>query len=337
MMKVHLLNRNLFKHNLWRNFEWKWCLLFLVACSFTVKTQGNPIEKTFSPSILQKTAGGKQFWGDVHYFHGYRIQRNVITGHFRLLDPKNYRLTFGRFESCLTKLKAIAQKKQLGPMRGKVVIMIHGIGRSVKTFSKAKDAFSKAGYHPILFSYPSTRMSIVKSAKYLKLVIQSLQGVEEIHFLTHSMGGLLVRAYLLDPNKDPRISRMVMVATPNQGAILADQVKNWKIFQVFWGPAGQQLGTSADNFISKLPVPPFEFGIIAGGRGNNKGYNPIIPGDDDGVVGVENTKLNGAADFNCIRSIHTTICSHPDVISQAIRFLQGGAFRPSGIRQPIGK
>ena len=89
------------------------------------------------------------------------------------------------------------------------------------------DSSRSAGYTTIEFDYPSTQISIPEAARFLDRLIQSLEGFDEINFVVHSMGGLVVRAYTMEYD-DPRIKRMVMLGTPNRGAELAD------ITQQYW-------------------------------------------------------------------------------------------------------
>src|SRR5690606_15223826 len=158
-------------------------------------------------------------------------------------------------------------EKKLSPLNGQAVILIHGILRSSRSFDAMAARAEQAGFIPVGFNYPSTRVSVEESAEYLHRVIESLNGVTEIHFAVHSLGGLVVRAYLMK-HRDPRIQRMVMIGTPNRGAEMADLLRRNYAFETIMGPAGQQLVTDSEGLSGKLPTPDFEFAIIAGARGN---------------------------------------------------------------------
>jgi hypothetical protein len=149
---------------------------------------------------------------------------------------------------------------------------------------------------------------------------------EEIYFVTHSMGGIVTRR-VLSSEHHPKVKRFVMIGPPNQGAVLADLLLEWWPSQYVTGPAGKQLVTGVEGFAKNAGSPTCEFGVIAGGRGNDKGWNPLIPGDDDGVVGVQNTKLEGMADFIIVRGMHTALMNKPETIKQVLHFLQHGTFR----------
>ncbi|MFK7776699.1 MAG: hypothetical protein QM501_01090 [Gimesia sp.] len=294
--------------------------------------------KEIQKKVLQmKTMGGRQFWGDVQFFQGWKIQQNVISKHYRLLNSSDQRHASGTFEVCQKRLEEIKQAEQLKPMRGKAVILIHGIIRSSKSFEKLKIVCEKSGRLVVPFDYPSTQLTIPENAKFLEQVIHSLEGVEEIELVVHSMGGLVVRSWLDQQTVvDSRVKRMVMLGVPNRGADIADRLRSNLLFKVIFGPAGQQLVTEANSdFIADLPTPPFPFGIIAGGRNTLKGYNPLIRGDDDGTVGVSSTRLPGAADYILLPILHSFMMSDSVAITHTLRFLDTGKFRESDEVQPI--
>lgn len=290
--------------------------------------------KAQSNKILMKTLGGRQFWGDLHYFHGWRIQQNVITKHCRLLDEKDVRHATGKFETCKAKLDEIRKQQELPVMDGKAVILVHGIVRSSKSFGTLDKRLKEEGYSVFGFDYPSTRISIPESAEYLRKCIKSLEGIDEIYLVVHSMGGLVVRS-MISKEPDPRLKRMVMMGVPNMGAELADKLKKNPLFKAIYGPAGQQLVSDRQGLIKDLPTPKFEFGVIAGGRGNDKGFNPIIPGDDDGTVAVASTRLPGAADFMMEPVLHSFLMFNKECIESTVLFLKSGRFHADKPAQPI--
>ena len=281
------------------------------------------------------TLGGRVFWGDVLHFRGFRIQQNVITKHYRLLDSGDRRFASGTYEECVAKLDEIKQDRQLMPLDGKVVILVHGMGRSSKSWPKMSKALEAEGYQVIPFDYPSTRCAISDSADYLAQVIRGLDGVDEINFVCHSMGGLVVRAYTAN-HSDDRIKRMVMLAVPNLGAEMADIVAKWPLYQWVCGPGGCELVTDPQGLIASLPTPEFEFAVIAAGKGNDSGYNPLIAGDDDGTVTVASTRLPGATDFLQVNGLlHSFLMFDNRVIDATIRFFKEGRLRAEGENQPI--
>jgi len=309
-----------------------------------------------SPSPLPlPTLGGKQFWADELFFHQWRIQRNVFTEHYRLLDERNRRHVSGDYDQCLAVLERIKLDRHLPPMKGKAVVVLHGLGRSRASMeSLCQYLREKGGYEVFNIEYPSTQSDMADHARALRHVVNHLHGIEEINFVGHSMGNIVVRHYLGDlARQDPakqspnaaaadrrtkgRFGRFVMLAPPNQGALLADTFADNLLFKEITGDAGQQLGRDWPELEKRLATPGFEFGIIAGGKGNDKGYNPILAGDNDGVISVETTKLAGAHDFVRLSLLHSFMMDNAKVQEYVLRFLRQGYFISDDKRQPLEK
>jgi len=311
----------------------------LMSSPRLVRAEDPPGDTNLNQTSLQvnvpmKTLGGRQLWGDVHFLHGWTIQRNVFTGHFRLLDPRDVRYAWGSFDACKARLELIRRERQLPAMQGEAVILLHGIFRSSKAMQKLQIRLEKDGYLVVPFDYPSTRVDISDSAKMLGDVVKSLEGIEKISFVTHSMGGLVVRSWL-GTGGDPRARCLVMMGTPNKGAEVADIFRDWHLYRLILGPAGQQLVADKSGANAKLPVPEIPFAVIAGGKGTADGYNPLIPGDDDGLVAVSSTRLEGAEDAMTLPVLHSFLPFNADVINAVSVYLETGAFRADGVRTPV--
>lgn len=278
-------------------------------------------------NVPMPTLGGKQLWGDEFVYRGYRIQRNVLNGQHRLLDPRNARLYGGTVGQCLERFHKIKQRAGLKRTGDHLVLLVHGIFRAKEAFSPMLTALSEAGYEAEAINYPSTQASIEEHADQLERLLDRAEDVARVSFVTHSMGGLVARELLSrDSAWRSRIEmhRLVMIATPNQGAHLADQlVKSWA-FRRIAGPAAAQLTT---DYVPELPPPDARFGVIAGAKGDGKGYNPLLPGDDDMTVAVESNWLDGAEDTLIVNAIHTFIMQNPETIAATLRYLRTGRFR----------
>uniref|UniRef100_A0A7C4QKE7 Alpha/beta fold hydrolase n=1 Tax=Schlesneria paludicola TaxID=360056 RepID=A0A7C4QKE7_9PLAN len=271
-----------------------------------------------------QTLGGRQFWGDVAHFRGWRIQRNVFTGHYRLLDGGDRRHASGSLELCQAALEQV--RRQAAPphvVRG--VLLVHGILRSSKSLSRLGKHLSEAGWPVVPFDYPSSQISVLEAAEYLHSVVRSLDEYAELNFVCHSLGGLVLRAWSA-AHDDSRVKRAVLLGTPNRGAEMADLLRKNFLFRAVFGPAGQELVTDPQGLIPQLPPPKCEFGIIAGARGTPDGWNPLIPGDDDGTVSVDSTRLDGAADFLTVRALHLGLLYSEEVARQVVAFLESGRF-----------
>jgi len=317
-----------------------WCLIGTLlwpaadsaAQTFPTFSLPSGAQAKLAQEIEMQTLGGRQFWGDVRFSGEFRIQRNVFTGHHRLLDGRDWRHQWGSYDECCDKLDELCTKRKLAPMSGKAVICLHGILRSSKSMQPMTAALRDEGYTVFPFDYPSTQISIPDAAEFLHQVIERLNGIEEIALVGHSMGGLVIRAYFAE-HHDPRIRRVVMLGTPNTGAELADRLQPVFLVRAVTGPAGRQLLTS--GIAPSLPAPPVEFAVIAGARGIDSGWNPLIPGDDDGTVTVESTRLVGATDFTTVPVMHHALTSNAEALQCVCRFLESGRLRPEGERRPI--
>ena len=294
-------------------------------------------------SLLNKTAGGKQFWADVWFFHDWRIQCNALTGHHRLLDGRNRRHESGTYEQCRNKMDEIRSRDKLPPMEGKAVVVLHGLFRTRSSMATLGGALSKmGGYKTFCVGYPTTRGSLESHARSLDNVIRSLDGISEINFIAHSLGNLVVRHWLKDfvaaERKLPQgqsFGRMVMLAPPNRQPKLATILVRGAVASFVAGPTAEALATGWETLEPKLATPHFEFGVLAGGKGDDRGFNPLLPGDDDGVVTVESTRLPGARDFRLIPVLHSFFMNDKRVHDYAMRFFEHGHFETAESRQPI--
>ena len=311
-------------------------------------------------NLVTATLGGTQVWTDEFIQGEYRIQRNVLTGHYRLLDDHDERLAWGTEDQCWTRFRQVASERHLAPVRGKVVVLLHGLGRSKAGLAPMADYLrDKGGYTTLRFGYASTREGIEQHAEALRKVIDGLGGdVEELNFVGHSLGNIVLRHYLADeaaqktappksdqekpstssaakPGKRLELRRIVMLGPPNNGAMIAKRLHGTGIFGLVTGRSGEALGGNWDQLVGNLATPDCDFGIIAGGTGDGRGHNPLLPGDDDLVVRVEETRLRGARDFLLVPHRHSQMLSEPQVQTAVLRFLQQGQFRLEGDREPI--
>ena len=208
------------------------------------------------------------------------------------------------------------------------MILLHGIAKSASSMKKLDAYLRRQGYRTVNFAYPSTTETIEALAeKYLPKAIEQCtkEQASKIHFVTHSMGGIIVRQYLQN-HVVPRGSRMVMLAPPNQGSELTDSLKGLTIYKWIHGPAGQELGTDPEGIPNRLKPVSIDVGVIAGNKSYNPLFSAIIPGPDDGTVAVERTKLLEMKDFLIVRSSHTFIMDNPLVMRQVVYFLENGRF-----------
>ena len=148
---------------------------------------------------------------------------------------------------------------------------------------------------------------------------------ETVHFVTHSMGGVLVRSYL-NRQPDPHQGRVVMLSPPSQGSELIDAFSDSPLLQRLLGPAGSKLGTDSAGIPSQLGPVRFGLGIVTGDRSISPLGSWLIPGPDDGKVGVDRARIEGATDFMVVSATHTFIMNRRDVAEEVVHFLRHGRF-----------
>ncbi len=206
------------------------------------------------------------------------------------------------------------------------VILLHGLARTDRSMRPLEEHLSAAGFRVHNLRYPSTDLTPEELVVHLHAQISGCcADAARLHFVTHSLGGILVRAYLAD-HPSPNLGRVVMLAPPNHGSELADVLGDSKLFQAALGPTAAQLGTDPDSLPNRLPPPRFELGVIAGTRSVNPVSGLVIPGESDGTVSVESTRLAGMTDFIAVPLSHTFIM-HSDLIAgYVVEFLRHGRF-----------
>lgn len=222
----------------------------------------------------------------------------------------------------------ISCQTEAGEIKPECVILLHGLARTEKSFVKLERHLKKNGYHVVNKGYPSRKKKVQDlSVEAITSAVADCMAVNpgKIHFVTHSMGGILVR-YYLEHHPLPELGRVVMLSPPNNGSEVVDKLKDNFIFKWLNGPAGRQLGTDADSLPKTLGPPDYEVGIIAGDKSVNLILSLIIPGKDDGKVSVENAKLEGMKDFLVVHKTHPFIMSDASVMRQVTSFIKNGRF-----------
>ncbi len=204
------------------------------------------------------------------------------------------------------------------------VVLLHGIASAPLSMSYLKRTLEKEGYRTLNLGYHSTRHPVEDAAARLRAKISTAVSGGEVHFVAHSLGNIVVRMMMAETMPD--LGRVVMIAPPNNGSELSERLKNLDLYRWIFGPAGQQLSADNADFFSSLPVPQCSFGIIAGGRGNDRGFNPLLKGDNDGTISVETTRLEGASDFVMIHGLHTMMLFSRETARQVLSFLVSGSF-----------
>ncbi len=211
------------------------------------------------------------------------------------------------------------------------VILLHGMARSRASMWVLQRRLTSAGYVVLNFPYDPAFQSLDQISDKLQTYIRDKVRTERYHLIGHSLGNTIIRNGF---KKDypPGLGRIVMLAPPNHPPKLAEKLKrNW-IYRLRAGDSGQKLAQR--SFFDSLPIPPVEFGVIAGSRGQKLTFKE----PNDLILTVENAKLNGMKDCLIMRHTHTFLMNQKDTFDRIVRFLQLGTFSlaPARIQTQAG-
>ena len=209
------------------------------------------------------------------------------------------------------------------------VVLLHGLNRTHRAMSKLATALEQEGYSVINCDYPSRRADLeTLSTNLFASLAPQLASAQRVHFVTHSMGGIVLRTYL-ETHSIINLGRVVMLAPPNQGSEVVDNLRWLAPFGWINGPAGLQLGTGSESAPNNLKPPRFELGVIAGDRSLNPLFSYMIPGKDDGKVSLLRAKTDNMKAFLVLHVTHTFMMRNRTVIAQTKQFLKTGFFEKS--------
>ncbi len=213
------------------------------------------------------------------------------------------------------------------PSQPETVILLHGLARTDGSMRPLEKRLGKAGFRVHNIPYASTEKPPEALVEDLGRHVEACcTETPTLHFVGHSLGGILIRAYLAE-QPPPNVGRVVMLAPPNRGSELADALGETALFRWAFGPSARELGTGPESLPNRLPPPAVEVGVIAGTGSVNPVGSVLLPAEDDGTVSVASTKLEGMTDFLVVDSSHSFIMRSEEVATQVVHFLRLGRFR----------
>lgn len=211
---------------------------------------------------------------------------------------------------------------------GETVVLLHGLARTSRSMQPMERALEEAGYRVVNLGYPSREHTVAELADTLAADLERCctDGDGPVHFVTHSLGGIVVRSFVATHRFD-RLGRVVMLSPPNRGSEVVDRVPTELLGRLL-GPAAARLGTDSAAVPARLPPVPFELGVITGDASLNPLFSWWLPGEDDGKVTVESAWVEGTDAFLVVPYTHAFIMQREKVMEQVIAFLRTGAFQP---------
>jgi pimeloyl-ACP methyl ester carboxylesterase len=217
------------------------------------------------------------------------------------------------------------------------VVLLHGLGRNEQAMWLLESTLLDAGYDVYNISYPSRHEP---PDVLLDMVSADINGCcngpeKAVHFVGHSLGGLLARDYLAHYSPE-NLGRVILIGTPNKGSELADVELDEEMREVLerWaGPSATALHTGPDGYPASLPPPDYPVGIIAG-TNSTRMSDRYLPVPNDGAVSVDSAKLDGMTDFIMLDVAHWDLRGDRKVAEQVVFFLENGRFNHANSGSP---
>jgi len=294
---------------------------------------GNAIDADWLRS-LRLSADALQ-WSDEAIRHDWRLQHRPGADACRILDPHDEVVREGTHEECAAAFAAMERSGAVPVVHGPTVIVLHGLGEGRRSMRPLVEYLRQNLDATVLsFGYASTNAGIEDHGRALAAVVAGLPTADGVSFVGHSLGNLVVRRWMALAEDDDlsRARRMVMLGPPNQGSELARTVAKIGPLASLSNGAARDLVLDWPRVSRDLAVPPCPFGIVAGGKGDDRGYSRLLAGDDDAVVRVDETRLPGADDFLLLPVHHAAMMKHPAVQRATAAFLETGRFDAEGER-----
>lgn len=274
------------------------------------------------------TLGGSQLWEDVFFYQKWRIQRNYKTKEYRLLDPWDIRRCDGGFENCRRAFLEYIEIYEISRQRGHMVILLHGLGDSKNIFKPLWREVLKEGLMAAAVNYPSTKKRIDSHVRQIEFLLNNLEDVQEVSFVTKGVGGIILRKLFSIESpwqKRLKINRVVQVCPPNQGSRWLAKLNKSKLCKWLLGPLLKEASPSEMIFIPKFPQE-IEFGIISTDF-PGRGLTSLLPESlRRSLPTLSEADLGNAKDIIHINNVNYNVFNNKKVVSACTNFLTKGKF-----------
>ena len=277
-------------------------------------------------------------WTDLAIRHDWRLQRHAREDRCRILDPADGTVRAGTEAECRQAFATLEADGTIPPQDGGTVVLLHGLGESRDSMRPLAEHLRQAlDATVICFGYASVAADIETHGQSLAEVVAGLPTRGPVSFVGHSLGNIVVRRWLTLAGAEDRgrVHRVVMLGPPNQGSQLARLAGGLPGVDRHVDGATRELVYDWQRVAPQLAVPECDFGIVAGGKGDDAGYSPLLTGDDDAVVCVAETRLPGARDFLLVPVHHAAMMRDPAVQQATESFLKTGRFTVTAETEPV--
>lgn len=275
------------------------------------------------------TFGGSQFWEDVFFYQKWRIQRNYESKKYRLLDPWDIVRHKGSFEDCRKAFVQFIDVYQLPRQKGPVVIMLHGLADSKNIFNPLAEELQKRHYVTAAINYPSTEKRIDGHVKQIEFLLNNMEDVDTVYFVTKGIGGIILRKLLA--KKGPwqeriEVKRIVQVCPPNQGSAFITYLGRFKFLRWALGPITEEMSVKKMHYLPNLPEN-IESGIIYCQRVAQK-FSRFFPAGLKSVMPIKDeVRLSGVKSIVEIKNSNYNIFRNRKVVCAIINFIESGKFK----------
>ncbi|HET8697077.1 MAG TPA: alpha/beta fold hydrolase [Gammaproteobacteria bacterium] len=208
------------------------------------------------------------------------------------------------------------------------IVVVHGLWMNALAMEPLRRGLAAHGFAAHVFRYPSVSHDLAANAARLAEFAARVPG-DTVHFVGHSLGGVLIGAMLERSGAEPRVGRVVGLGSPFAGSEIGARVARWG------GLGTRVIGKSIGDLNARGGFAewraPHELGLIAGDR--PYGFGRLFGGfrePNDGTVAVSETRVRGAADHIVLPVTHMSMLWSRLVLDQILAFLRTGRFRRAG-------